>query len=331
MRASKPVLIAITIGESDVASVRVRIDPVLRIASSDGWRIISVPASRRTWPIKLMLALLLRPRLLLVQKVAPPVWATRVLRAFATRLVFELDDAIYLGYPGMEHEGAKIAARVAGLVSRADLVTTTSHAISSDLSFKGCQFFVMPGPVPDMTSIPDARDVKRDGALWLGSPSTYADASQALSNAASFPGIPAITMLGAPADRLRNGVTEQTWSETRQRLSLQSARIGLMPLSRSAWNDRKAAYKVFEYLAHGVVPVASDVPALRTALGAETETLCVTVSDEDSSAWPEAMLRAMNIEIDNDWFAARGRVFERCHAGHLAAAILAVGQIGAEG
>jgi hypothetical protein len=107
-----------------------------------------------------------------------------------------------------------------------------------------------------------------------------------------------------------------------QQRALATARVGLAPQAQDEWSLRKAFYKVLEYLAADLVPVVPASPAVRTLLGDELEIVAVTAHDDSPEAWAAAIERAFLVNIDEQWTAARNRVFERWNAGHLARVML---------
>ena len=85
--------------------------------------------------------------------------------------------------------------------------------------------------------------------------------------------------VGAGAYAATLGWTPVTWSLDSQSDWLSRAAVGVMPQTRDAWADRKQGYKLYEYIAYGAVPVASDVPCARLVLGSERLYRCLLVSE----------------------------------------------------
>jgi hypothetical protein len=95
-----------------------------------------------------------------------------------------------------------------------------------------------------------------------------------------------------------------------------------MPLEQTEWNDRKAGYKILEYLKGGVIPVTVDSAILETLLGADAGTLCEVISTSHPDDWAAGIRRALDRECDDAWFAARERVFSTWSTKNFAALIL---------
>jgi hypothetical protein len=72
--------------------------------------------------------------------------------------------------------------------------------------------------------------------------------------------------VGGGDEATASGWNAVEWSPEAEEDWLARATVGLMPQASDGWSDRKAAYKIFEYVAAGVVPVASDVLPARLIL-----------------------------------------------------------------
>src|SRR5258706_5370852 len=94
-------LLAITLGDSQLASTRIRLLNYLPFLRESGWKITICEPVPRTY-IKRLLEVFKLGQLarhsdvVLIQKRLFPVWVIRYLRQNAHRLVFEIDDPIFL-------------------------------------------------------------------------------------------------------------------------------------------------------------------------------------------------------------------------------------------
>jgi glycosyltransferase involved in cell wall biosynthesis len=88
------------------------------------------------------------------------------------------------------------------------------------------------------------------------------------------------------------GWEAQPWSEAVERSLLSRASVGVMPQFNDGWSERKAAYKLLEYAASGVLPVASDVTPARAIL--DRPPLSSLLVPDDLTSW----LRAANDAFD---------------------------------
>lgn len=241
----------------------------------------------------------------------------------SSTLVYEIDDAIYMGYPGMPPMTAvKNSRRINYICAKADRVTTSNELIRSDLGLVGSpKATVFPGPAPVIDLEYKAQD--KDGSvLWLGSPSTFENFSIQILPAAPLVSELRLVALGAALDSEANGVTFRKWSLERQREELNRATVGLMPLEANAWNKRKAAYKVLEYLAAGIIPVLVPSAAVETLLGKDAPILCQLIEGDEPRQWAGGILKASAMTRTDDWYAARSRVFERWSVQQFAKTII---------
>lgn len=304
----EPVLI-VSLGDDSVASSRVRAGSLEHRLVELGMNPVRVTAGRLMWPLRLMIALLSRPKLTLLQKIAPPKWFLRLIRTASSTLVFELDDAIYLGYPNQKHSPQRIRSRVQFAVHSADLTVVSNQNIADDLRpFSKQEIIVFPGPAPRVRttcSFPKERI-----AIWLGSPSTFSFFSQAIypkSEELSANGV-RVVAVGASSAAQTGSIHCVPWSPEEEERALCLATVGLVPHVESDWADRKAAYKILEYLSADVVPVFDMTPAIQLLLGDNLDTIGVQVEDRD---WISAINIGMEIQISNAWRTARDDVFKR--------------------
>ena len=233
------------------------------------------------------------PTVLVLQKVFPPTAFTNLLRRRVSVLVLEVDDAVHLGYPGASKRAAQtLGRRVQHAAALSDVLTTPSPLLASDLAGGG-RTLVFPGPAPKPQPA-----TSTGGLLWLGSPSTEPNlellrgCSELLSD---WPGGARAVGGGQLSETV--GLTPVRWTSATEREALSTSTIGVMPLTRTEWNDRKAAYKVLEYLAAGVAPIVSASPSL-DALGAVRRFVHVVPEHSD---WPDALRRYESLAPKLDW------------------------------
>jgi hypothetical protein len=301
-------ILALTVGNDDAASSRVRVVSVLSALRADGWDVARVSAVSPLWPVVFFARLVaMSPDVTLIQKVVPPVWFYRLVAALSKRLVFECDDAIHLNH-GDPALAVRNSRRLQGLLPTSDSVVVSNVLLKEDLKQLGAvEPFVFPGPAPRVSYIGDG---ERRGVLWLGSPSTFEYVRSVVYPALNLlPPSMHLMVIGAPRNAQYGQVTEQVWSADRQAVSLAKARVGIAPQPVDEWSQRKAFYKVLEYLAAGVVPVVPDQPAVNLLLGDELDTLAVRVTGDCPAVWAEAIMRANDVQVDDRWLAARDRVF----------------------
>jgi glycosyltransferase involved in cell wall biosynthesis len=260
-----------------------------------------------------------------IQKVMPPSWLLSFLRHLTPRLVLDLDDAVYLGYPGSSPgRAAQTAKRVAAGVPFFDAILTSNELIRSDLGLANdSRCIVFPGPSPQI--LEDTFEPAREKlVLWLGSPSTEPNVEVLLPGLSQ--GLPEqdFLIVGSKSDAANDRVSRKRWTYDIEADALRRSWAGLMPLEQSDWNSRKAGYKILEYLRGGVIPVVQDSPIVRTLMGTDAERLCELVSGDSPDAWVDAVARSLCRTRDEGWFDARESVFSAWSNSTFARLILGV-------
>ena len=200
----------------------------------------------------------------------------------------------------------------------------TNDLLADDFRALGAQDVeVFPGPAPRVGPKPASRGA-RTGLVWVGSPSTYESVRTEV-----YPALDLLTdramslaVVGAAVNRTAGRVREMVWSPEAENSELEAALVGLAPQVDSEWSRRKAFYKVFEYLAHDVIPVVPRLPAVQTLLGEDLDLIASVVDGHSPADWARAIDVAIRRVVDEAWIGARDRVFERWSAPRLATTVL---------
>jgi hypothetical protein len=246
-------------------------------------RLRTVWALRRRWDVVVLQKLLYGPAML------------RLVRWRSETLIFECDDAIHLGYPGeLPSAVSRNRRRLSRLLASVDLVTTSNQLLAEELRPRTGKVVWFAGPAPQRAHATDAREPAL--LLWLGSPSTtpHLELLGSLPSELRSAGWSCVAV-GASRRAEELGWTVVPWTEAIAAQWLGRATVGIMPQRESAWDDRKAAYKVLQYAAAGVVPVASDVLPAR-ALMAEPPLNDLLVSSD--SPWAGVLVKAQESGSD---------------------------------
>lgn len=315
MRNCKPTLLILSLGDDAVASSRIRAKSVGDYALKSDWQVTRVSATSPLWPLQIIYFLLTHKQsIFYIQKVIPPRFLTFIFTKLASEIVLDLDDAIYLGYPGEKVNKNQLWNRTIFLLKFIDRLSVSNRLIAEDLR-SHCQatISILPGPAPEIETKLNPKNL--DEIIWLGSPSTisnvrniiYPEMGQLLDTK--------LFVVGAETDSAPLAqVEELRWSFTVQQNVLSRAHIGLLPQQASTWNDRKAAYKVLEYLANDVVPVFFWNPAVEELLGEELSTLSVVLHADKNDTWVKGIEQARNKIINDTWRRSRDAAFERLNA-----------------
>ena len=255
-------------------------------------------AVRQAWP------------LVLVQRFGAGVADVQRLQARGAKVVFDFDDAIFIGM-GLDE--------AAGLVRFADRVVVSTPAL---LPF--CEKHRRPGDAPTLvlptpveadrlTPAPAPPDVFTVG--WIGSAWTtkyLVPLAPVLVEVARTRRI-AVRLVGADAAQLppMPGVDVQAvpWRFAAEADELRRMSVGVMPLPDDPWAAGKGAYKLYQYFAAGLPVVASpvglnaDVVRDADAGAPDSNGLLATTPDD----WRAALVRLMDDPALSRRLGAAGR------------------------
>lgn len=219
-------------------------------------------------------------------------------KAFSSRLVFDLDDAL-LEFPPVQPRGvARLLADLGqwGKLQRhADLVLCGNPTLLMDLRDRQGWAEWLPSTIPlSRYQMEDSTEEPTPTLVWIGTASNreyLAGLSSVLrSLAVEFPGLRLLVV----SDSL-DGLSQASfgechleldeWDAAREPGQIGRGWVGLMPLPEDHWAQRKGGYKILQYFACGIPVVASPVGVNRD-LVVENENGFLPV---DEKAWIEAI------------------------------------------
>lgn len=335
MGRSRKRAVIFSVGDESIASARVRAGTIVTQLRNRGWRCTLLPAGTLGAKLCALSHMFLRKDLVVIQKITPSSLAAVVMMARAKRVVFELDDAIYFGYPGEEPtEAVERRKRLSTMLKKVDLVVVSNNLMATDLRELGdfsAPIKVFPGPAPELPDLlkgaNSADPSTQPSLIWLGSPSTFPLVEPHISRLreAAEQSDLELVLVGGPRVDSGPHFRSVLWTQTCADVELQKALVGVMPMTWDEWTLRKAAYKILEYLAYGVIPLAEASDAITTLLGEERHLLGVFYDRSEHLDWPDLVAKAMRIDMSDEWREARSRVFERWSAARFAQEFLAVG------
>ncbi len=189
----------------------------------------------------------------------------QVARKSGARLIFDIDDAIFLGKDGIESPALR--RKIQLIAARSDLIVAGNDYLKNELALPE-KTIVIP------TCIDTARFSPRkiSGTTpkpiigWTGLASNLhylkplEEVLNSLSKDFEFE-LHLICEKGAssPFGSPEFKYSFIPWNEEIEVEALKRLDIGLMPLQDDAWSRGKCAFKILQYMACGVAPVASAV------------------------------------------------------------------------
>jgi len=259
--------------------------------------------------------------------IGPP-WLLRDLRRFPGRLVFDLDDAVFLPSPAMEGRGRIVPwiykdRQALTLLERADTVIVSTPEL--DASLPGRRADVILPTIPNVAAYPLARH-DREPPLrlgWIGSSGNvrYLDPLASVLGRLERAGVARLQVISSapwwgPSSFRR-------WERAQEQIAVADLEVGLMPLPDDPYTRAKAGFKLLQYMAAGCAVIASPVGVSRRLVEESGAGLLASAPAE----WEQAVRALASDPAARAAHGANGRRFVRefanlCkHADVLAAAL----------
>ena len=189
----------------------------------------------------------------------------RHVERFGGRVVFDLDDNLFVETPSMRDKGAAArwlygSQQARRILARADAVVVSTEALADALPWHRADVTVLP-TVPDVDRyLLGGRRV--EGALRVGWAGTvgglaYLDPLSDLFGRLRSEEIARLVVISSqpwngPSDFVR-------WEAEKEATALADLDVGIMPLPDTEYARAKAGYKLLQYMATGLPVVASPV------------------------------------------------------------------------
>ena len=251
-------------------SVRFRVLPFVEAGLAAGlavnWRRAPKAIHKRLW----FLFSLPQARVIVIQQKLFASFELALIRRRCARLVYDIDDALWalhpaeIGTPGSAEKSAKIARRFADTCARVDLVIAGNSYLAEHARAHQPNIFVLPTLIDTnkyTPAPPDAAPVPPFRVGWMGTSGNLWFLPEVLRELAPHQQRLDIRII---ADKPYSGELEELvrferWSPTLEADQLRGFQCGLMPLTDDEYTRGKCGFKILQYMASGVVPIASNV------------------------------------------------------------------------
>lgn len=201
--------------------------------------------------------------------IGPPVWEWCGARVFRKPIVFDFDDAIFLGDTNpinrMVHR-MKCAWKVPHVLrwSR-QVIAGNAYLAAYAQAYQPC-VTIIPTPIDTSRYQPQPVSFGSDGVPvigWIGTPTgvkyveSHAEAFRRLAGRRRF--LLRVVGAGRPVRLPGVPLEERAWDGSREVEEFQRCDIGIYPLLDDAWSRGKCGFKALQFMACGVPVVASRV------------------------------------------------------------------------
>jgi glycosyltransferase involved in cell wall biosynthesis len=279
-------------------SFRYRMLSLVGALEAVGWTVHleTYPSGRyglRTWERR---ELLTHSNVVVLHQIKLSDVEARLFTAFAPRLIFDFDDAIYARKPRRLGEPAGDSwwrrRKFAATCRAVDVVVAGNDVLARAATPYAQRLVVLPTALD--TSVYRATTATQDAPptiAWVGSPENlvYLEILHpALARlSARYPSLRLKVICSKFPDWSDVRIDPVVWSPANEIAALASSHIGVMPLTDDEWSRGKCAFKLLQYM-------AASLPCVASPVGANTEAV---LEDEtgyyahNAAEWEQALER----------------------------------------
>ena len=202
----------------------------------------------------------------ILQRRLPSAWETWLLRRHAKRLIFDMDDAVFLrdSYANKGFDSRKRMGRFRRLISRVDAVAAGNGLLAQVAGVSGSAVERVIPTCVDVGQYPVApHHAQSPQLVWIGSSSTLKGIESVRPMWEQIGRDMPDLKMKVICDRFpkfdRLPVIEVPWCEDTERAELASADIGVSWIPDDPWSRGKCGLKVLQSMAAGLPVVANRV------------------------------------------------------------------------
>ena len=295
-------------------SFRYRMLSLVGALEAAGWTVHleTYPSGRyglRTWERR---ALLTRSSVVVLHQIKLSDVEARLFAAFAPRLIFDFDDAIYVRKPRRLGEPAGDSwwrrRKFAATCRAVDVIVAGNDVLARAAAPYAHRLVILPTALD--TSVYRATTATQDDPptiAWVGSPENlvYLEILHpALARlSARYPSLRLKVICSKFPDWSDVRIDPVVWSPASEIAALASAHIGVMPLTDDEWSRGKCAFKLLQYM-------AASLPCVASPVGANTEAVLEDQTGyyaRNAAEWEQALERLIRSPALRAQLGAAGR------------------------
>ena len=193
-----------------------------------------------------------------------PLWAETLFKFLGKKLIFDLDDALFITRVNKNHKFKwDKASRVKLILNKVDLVIAGNTWLRDECIKLGAKRAIQINVAEKVHSKNINNKINQPlKVIWLGSPTTSKYLfliEKQLKRIQDEMGIEINIIGGNPNDIFIFKYKSISWSQENQNKYLSISDVGLMPLAQEDWSKGKCGGKTRTYMANGVIPVVSNI------------------------------------------------------------------------
>jgi len=288
----------ITPSGETLPSVRFRVLPFVAEGRATGMNVDWRRAPKAVHQRLLFLLRLPRARVIVIQQKLFAPWELALIRRRCEFLAYDVDDALWalhpadVDKPGSAAKSEKIARRFAETCGFVDLVIAGNDYLAEHAAPHQKNVTVLPTLIDTRVYTPGPAAHADLGPIivgWMGTSGNLWFLPQVLRELEPHrKRLDIRVVCDKPyEDELADMVRCEKWSPTREVEQLQGFDCGLMPLTDDEFTRGKCGFKILQYMACGVVPIASAVGFNREIITHGQDGFLV----EGPGDWADSILR----------------------------------------
>lgn len=249
-------------------SVRFRVVPFVEDARKQGLCVKNVQLPKTALQRVGFYSTLPKAKVIVLQKKLLSSLELFLLRRKTKKLVFDFDDALWTTHPNQGNVSprrtARLKKRLLRVCSKVDVVVAGNSYLAEQVRSVSKRIHVMPTPLDTERYVPASGVTapQRPPVVgWMGTSGNLFFLPGIVSELQSDADVKFMVVSGSDNVEFSGAFDYhyERWSSEHEVAQLQAMDIGLMPLTDDEYTRGKCGFKLLQYMACGVAPIASDV------------------------------------------------------------------------